>query len=176
MRRTTTVAIAAAAAIALGVAVISSSPGIGQPAGESTSPGWVGSAADAAGPTPSPVPGPSCPPRCYELIVMSENFDSEAPPALPPGWIATNAQGSPPLWGTSNSGVPIPSSDTPPNAAFIDDPAGVSDKRLDSPPFGHFVNSIFLTFRHNFNLEASDVNPNVGFDGGVLEVSFDNGN
>ena len=33
-----------------------------------------------------------------------------------------------------------------------------------------------LIFRHNFNLEASDVDPNVGFDGGVLEMSFDGGN
>ena len=32
-----------------------------------------------------------------------------------------------------------------------------------------------MRFRHNFNLEASDVDPNVGFDGGVLEVSFEVG-
>jgi hypothetical protein len=49
----------------------------------------------------------------------------------------------------------------------------MSDKRLDSPQLGHFVNTVRLTFRHNFNLEASDVEPNLGFDGGVLEVSFD---
>ena len=55
-------------------------------------------------------------------------------------------------------------------------PAVVSDKRVDSPPLGHFVNTVQLTFRHNFNLEASDVDPNLGFDGGVLEVSFDGGN
>jgi hypothetical protein len=107
---------------------------------------------------------------------MSENFDSESPPALPPDWITTNAQGPPPLWGTSNSGVPIPSADTPPNAAFIEDPAIVSDKRLDSPQLGRFVDTVQLTFRHNFNLEASDTDPNLGFDGGVLEVSFDGGN
>ena len=33
-----------------------------------------------------------------------------------------------------------------------------------------------LTFRHNFNLEASPTDPNVGFDGGVLELSTDGGN
>ena len=49
----------------------------------------------------------------------------------------------------------------------------MSDKRLDSPQLGHFVNTVQLTFRHNFNLEASDLDPNLGFDGGVLEVSFD---
>ena len=32
-----------------------------------------------------------------------------------------------------------------------------------------------LTFRHNFNLEASDTDPNLGFDGGILEISFDGG-
>ena len=33
-----------------------------------------------------------------------------------------------------------------------------------------------LTFRHNFNFEASNVDPNLGFDGGVLELSTDGGN
>ncbi len=170
MRRTTTVAIAAPAVFALAAAVISSSSAIAPRAGESAFPGDVGWAADALAPTPS------CPPRCYKLFVMSENFDGMTPPALPPGWLATNAQGPPPLWVTSNSGVPIPSTDTPPNAAFIDDPAVMSDKRLDSPQLGHFVNTVQLVFRHNFNLEASDVDPTLGFDGGVLEVSFDGGN
>jgi hypothetical protein len=78
---------------------------------------------------------------------------------------------------TSNSGMPIPPADKLPNAVFIDDPAVVSDKRLDSlpvrlPP----SSSLTLTFRHNFNLEASDVDPNLGFDGGVLELSTDGGN
>lgn len=55
-------------------------------------------------------------------------------------------------------------------------PGVLSDKRLDSPPFGHFVNELDLRFRPNFNLEASDVDPNIGFDRAVLEVSFDGGN
>lgn len=167
MRRTPTFAIVAAAAVALAAAVMSSSRAIGQRTGASTSPRDVSWAAGA------PAPTPSCSPPCILPFVLSENFDGQAPPALPPGWIATNAQGLPPLWGTSNSGVPIPSADTPPNAAFIDDPAVVSDKRLDSPQLGHFVNTVQLTFRHNFNLEASDLDPTLGFDGGVLEVSFD---
>jgi len=67
--------------------------------------------------------------------------------------------------------------DTPPNAAFIDDPAVVSDKRLDSFQIGFFEGvSPRLTFRHNFNLEASSEDPNLGFDGGVLEMSTDGGN
>jgi hypothetical protein len=77
---------------------------------------------------------------------------------------------------TSNSGMPVPPADTSPNAAFIDDPAVVSDKRLDSLhiPIGAF--SPQLIFRHNFNLEASEIKPDLGFDGGVLELSTDGGN
>jgi hypothetical protein len=114
---------------------------------------------------------------CGGLATVSENFDNVTPPALPVGWLATNALGPPPLWVISNSGLPSPPADTPPNAAFIDDPAVVSDKRLDSPPFSFFEGfGSQLSFRHNFNLEASDVDPNVGFDGGVLELSTDGGN
>jgi len=122
-------------------------------------------------------PTPSCSPPCLLAVMWSENFDSVTPPALPPGWMATNAQGPPPLWVTSNSGVPIRPADTLPNAAFVDDPAVVSDKRLDSLPIPlPPASSLQLTFRHNFNLEASDVDPNLGFDGGVLELSTDGGN
>jgi len=99
-----------------------------------------------------------------------------APPVLPPDWLATNALGPPPLWVTSSSGLPNPPADTLPNAAFVDDPGVVSDKRLDSLPFPVSGTSVQLVFAHNFNLEASDVDPNVGFDGGVLEISFDAGN
>jgi hypothetical protein len=116
-----------------------------------------------------------CPP-CWGLRTLSENFDNVTPPALPPDWLATNALGPPPLWVTSNSEVPSPSADTPPNAAFIDDPAVISDKRLDSFFFSFFEGCCAqLTFRHNFNFEASP-DPNVGFDGGVLEMSTDGGN
>ena len=120
--------------------------------------------------------GGRCPP-CTSLHTSRENFDNVTPPALPVGWLATNALGPPPLWVTSNSGVPIPPADTPPNAAFIDDPAVVSDKRLDSFSFSFFEQCCAqLAFQHNFNLEASEIDPNVGFDGGVLELSTDGGN
>jgi hypothetical protein len=126
-----------------------------------------------AGPTPTPLPCPGC----WHQETINENFDNVTPPALPPDWIATNAQGPPPLWVTSDSGVPMPAADTPPNAAFIDDPAVVSDKRIDSRGVSFFeADSVRLTFRHNFNLEASSDDPNLGFDGGVLELSTDGGN
>jgi subtilisin family serine protease len=128
----------------------------------------------AVGPTPSP--NPSCSPPCILPVVVTEDFDSVTPPALPPGWVATNAQGPAPLWVTSNSGVPVPPADTPPNSAFIDDPAVVSDKRLDLPLLLVPPAPLQLTFRHNFNFEASNINPNLGFDGGVLELSTDGGN
>jgi hypothetical protein len=126
-----------------------------------------------AGPTPTPLPCPGC----WDRFTFSENFDGVVPPALPPDWLATNAQGPPPLWVTSDLGVPMPPADTLPNATFIDDPSVVSDKRLDSTQLSFFEGCcVRLTFRHNFNLEASDQNPNLGYDGGVLELSTDGGN
>lgn len=117
----------------------------------------------------------TCPP-CYASEHRDENFDNVTPPVLPTDWLATNALGPPPLWVTSDTGVPGPPADTPPNSALVDDPAVLSDKRLDSLSFQFFHCCGQVTFRHNFNLEASEVDPNVGFDGGVLEISVDGGN
>jgi hypothetical protein len=115
-------------------------------------------------------------PQCYISRTFYETFDNVVPPTFPAGWLATNALGPPPLWVTSNGGVPSPPADTPPNAAFIDDPAVLSDKRLDSPTISFFGGCCAqLSFRHNFNLEAS-ADPNIGFDGGLLEISQDGGN
>jgi hypothetical protein len=142
----------------------------GSASGEDDASGWVTGAFPCFTPRPTPCPG-----RCSQLVSLAQSFDNVVPPMLPPDWPATNALGPPPLWVTSNSGLPMPPADTPPNAAFVDDPGVVSDKRLDS----HFPVSgagVQLLFEHNFNLEASDVDPNVGFDGGVLEMSFDGGN
>src|SRR5437762_2504410 len=66
---------------------------------------------------------PSCGP-CRMPVVLDQNFDNVSPPL-----------GMPPLWVTSNSGIPNPPPDTLPDAAFIDDSAVVSDKRLDSLHF-----------------------------------------
>src|SRR6266567_9416585 len=89
----------------------------------------------------------------FSLSTFGENFDHVTPPALPPAWLATNALGPPPLWVTSNSGVPMPPADTAPNALFIDDPPVVSEKRLDGWFLDFFEDCcVQLTFRHNFNL------------------------
>ena len=110
-------------------------------------------------PTPTPI-------ACF----LFENFDNVTPPALPPGWIAGNVidpDGI--LWQTSNSGNPSPPADSPPNAAWVNDPAMISDKHLDSPPIAiDFLENAELTFRNNYGLQNT-------FDGGVLEVSIDGG-
>jgi hypothetical protein len=130
----------------------------------------------------SNIPAPfaaSTPPLCGGCEVpmeWREDFDGVMPPALPQWWLATNPQGPPPVWVTSTSGVPDPPADTPPNAASIDDPAVVSDKLLDYCCINIFEACCGqLTFRQNFDLEASADDPNLGFDGAVLEISLDQG-
>ena len=158
-------------------AVIDSSRTIAQGTGGSTSAKDDGSSgANIPAPIVASSP-PQCPPCCcWKPVEFGENFDGVIPPTLPPGWVATNVQGPSPLWVTSNSGVPSPPADTLPNAAFIDDPGVISDKLLDLPGLTVFETiGQQLTFRHNFNLEASNEDPNLGFDGGVLEISVDQG-
>jgi hypothetical protein len=112
-------------------------------------------------PTPTPTPI-----ACF----LFENFDNVTPPTLPPGWTATNAidpDGI--LWQTSNSGNPIPPADSPPNAAWVNDPDTISDKYLDSPPITiDVLENAGLIFRNNYALQNT-------FDGGVLEISIDGG-
>jgi hypothetical protein len=137
MRPATSFAIGAAAVIALAATASS-----------------VFNSRDGAGPTPR---------SCTPITLLTENFDSVTPPALPLGWSSMT-------WVTSNSGVPTPAADTPPNAAFVDDPATISDKRLLSPSIDSFCDGgpVRVSFRNNFNFQD-------GFDGGVLEVSYDDG-
>jgi hypothetical protein len=175
MRRATTFAIGAALVVILAAGMVSSSRAIAPRANESSSSEEDGSGTidtSTAEPAPSP---PQCI-LCMQPVEFVINFDDVTPPALPLGFVATNVQGLPPVWVTSDSGVPMPPADTPPNAAFIDDPAVVSDKLLDLPGLTVFeALGPQLTFRQNFNLEASDQDPNLGFDGGVLEISVDQG-
>jgi|GEM_PF-490781 len=116
----------------------------------------------AATPSPTPAPMP-CP---FPPTAFGQDFDGVIPPILPADWTAANAKGPPPLWVTSNAGNPSPAADSSPNAAFVDDPDLISDKRLDSPNIENlFGTNARLTFRHNFNLQN-------GFDGAVLEISI----
>ena len=140
------------------------------PSGQDDLPGSVYNLAAGTTPTPTPL----CHGPCSQAVLLIENFDGITPPALPPGWLATNGLGPPPLWVTSNTGVPEPPAETAPNAAFVDDPAVVSDKRLDSYQLP--IASVQLMFQQNFELEASEADPTIGFDGAVLEMSTDGGN
>jgi len=117
------------------------------------------------GATPTPTPT-STPVQC----ALFESFDFVTPPALPAGWTATNGINPDGIfWQTSNSGLPSPPADTTPNAAWVNDPAAISDKYLDSPPIEIAqLENAGLMFRNNYSLEA-------GRDGGVLEVSIDGG-
>src|SRR6478735_636802 len=104
-----------------------------------------------------------------ETTLFSENFDSVTPPTLPAGWTAANAIGPAPLWETSNSGLPAPAADSPPNSAFIDDPLGVvSDKMLDSPSVFIPNSPTCLSFANDYVLDSES-------DGGVLEISIGGG-
>jgi subtilisin-like proprotein convertase family protein len=94
---------------------------------------------------------------------FSQNFDGVTAPALPAGWTAINAAGPAPLWETS-SVTPF----SAPNAAFVNDPNVVSDKRLESPIITILTGPAQLTFRNNYILETN-------FDGGVLEISIGGG-
>jgi hypothetical protein len=122
--------------------------------------------ADANGGNTSNVePALNFQPECGLL----ESFDDVTPPFLPPGWTAINAINPDGIfWQTSNSGQPIPPANSPPNAAWVNDPDTISDKYLYSPP--KLINSLNsdLHFSNNYALEET-------FDGGVLEISVDAG-
>src|SRR6266545_2384843 len=164
--------------VAAGIAVlgaIGSSRAIAQRPGESASP-----ADDNWGQVDISVAAVPTPPPCNGTLItiLDERFDDVTPPDLPPFWTAIN--GIDPdgvLWQTSDSGLPSPPYDTAPNAAWVNDPSVISDKYLDAPGVSATESwYVRLTFRHNVNLEASEVDPNLGFDGGVLELSIDGGN
>ena len=95
---------------------------------------------------------------------FSEGFDGVVAPAFPAGWTPSGF-GNP--WITTTT-----TADSPPNAAFTDDPAAVTDKRLDSPLIALPIDAEELRFRNFHNLEASST---VGYDGGVLEISISGG-
>ncbi len=122
-----------------------------------------------AGGTPTPTPGGGTPTATPGVTpspapgTCTENFDSVTAPALPLGWVASNPiPGDGVMWGTTTT---MP--DTPPNAAFIPDQSGISDKALDRVNVTVQSASAAMTFRNSFNTETSET----FWDGGVLEVS-----
>jgi predicted DsbA family dithiol-disulfide isomerase len=97
-------------------------------------------------------------------IILSENFDGVVAPALPSGWTTTGSPPTATLWTTSTTAP-----NSPPNAAFVPDPAAITDVRLLSPIISLIgATDAVLTFSNFFDLEN-------GFDGGVLEISINGG-
>jgi hypothetical protein len=94
--------------------------------------------------------------------VFAENFDGVTIPVLPAGWSTAITNSS--NWVTESS-----ARDTPPNAAFAADviTRGISD--LISPAIILPTGSNQLTFRHEYNLEASGPTT---YDGGILEIKI----
>ncbi|MCX8020859.1 MAG: HYR domain-containing protein [Chitinophagaceae bacterium] len=100
--------------------------------------------------------------------VTSQNFDAVTPPTLPAGWTASATGAAATLWVTSNSGTPAPPAFSNPNAAYVPNPANISDNILQTPAFTPGPGSSVL-FRNNYTFE------NGNWDGGVLEISVNSG-
>ena len=95
-------------------------------------------------PTPTATSSPTPTPIAYQVL---QDFDAVNPPVLPTGWAASNAL-SPDsiLWQTSNSGLPSLPADSPPNAAWVNDPDATSDKSLYSPRIGESIHPKILSW------------------------------
>lgn len=116
--------------------------------------------------TPAPSPSPSSTPSPTPIL-CTEDWDNSTAPALPPGWIATNpVPGDGTMWVTSTN---LPES--APNAAFVPDQDGISDKVLDRVSVTITNASAVMGWRNNFDNEFS---AGICWDGYVLEVSSPN--
>jgi len=98
-----------------------------------------------------------------------ENFDENAAPLLPTGWVSSTTTGTND-WTTTST-----ASDTAPYAAFAPELGEVSDFTLDSPVFTAVANQI-VEFHHQFNLLSNYTGVGgYGFDGAMLEISIGGG-
>ena len=117
------------------------------------------------GPTPTPSPPPASP--TPSPTTCTENFDGVAAPALPAGWTAVLLSGDPPSWETTTT-----TPDSAPNAAFVVDQDGISEKDLFSRNITISSAASVLSFRNMFDTEFDGT---TYWDGFVLEVSTDGG-
>jgi autotransporter-associated beta strand protein len=94
-----------------------------------------------------------------------QNFDGVTAPALPAGWVSSVPTGTGSGWITATNNP-----QTAPNAVVATPTSVVSEQRLESPAFTVPATAVNpeLRFQHRWNTEAS-------YDGGVLEISVDNG-
>jgi hypothetical protein len=98
-----------------------------------------------------------------------ENFDENAAPALPSGWVSSTTTGTND-WTTTST-----ASDTAPYAAFAPELDEFADVTLDTPVFTPVANQI-VEFHHQFNLLSGFVNGGgAGYNGAVLEISIGGG-
>jgi len=88
--------------------------------------------------------------------------DADSTPDLPPGWTGSFT-GSGSNWGT-NSSTYLPS----PRSFFASTPNTAGSSTLQSPSFQNGTHPSTLSFSHSYNTES-------GYDGGVLEISVNNG-
>jgi hypothetical protein len=97
------------------------------------------------------------------VVTYSENFDGVTAPALPTGWTAASISDGV-NFVTTNVG-----SYSEPNSAFALNPATVGGGTdLTSPPIPITAPSAMVIFRNKYDTEP-------GWDGGVLEISINNG-
>ncbi len=92
---------------------------------------------------------------------FTQNFDGVTPPSLPAGWTVSGFGG--PNWATVSD-----FSDTAPRAAYVDNSEFITDLSLTSPSLAISTTNARLGFRHRYDME-------IGFDGGVLEISIAGG-
>ena len=110
-------------------------------------------------------------PNAGASTIFQENFDGVTVPNLPAGWVASVVSGLPANnWSTATSDP-----HSAPNAAFAPGPSTVHDIRLDSPVFTVPGATLAqLKFENYYDTEIAS-SPDVGYDGGVLELSLNGG-
>jgi hypothetical protein len=103
-------------------------------------------------------------------VSLTENFDGVTAPALPAGWTSVQTSGTGISWVTSTT-TPF----SAPNDAFANDPTTVNAAALVSPAVTITGADAQISFKNNYNTEASGSSATLGYDGMVLEYSTNGG-
>jgi len=104
------------------------------------------------------------------VTTPAEDFDGVTPPRLPNDWTATSISGG---INFANSTL-LPDSGT--NTMFARDPTTVGGGTdLTSPFISVESTTSTVTFRNSYDTEFAANDPNLGWDGGVLEISVSGG-
>lgn len=105
-----------------------------------------------------------CSAGSFTNVLLSDDMESGAP-----GWTHSAAAGSD-TWALSTNRASSPT-----HSWFVDDPATITDRRLDSPSVSlpTTLNNLNLQFQHWRDIENSGTA--ACFDGGLLEISIDGG-